>query len=88
MKHFRPSYDMEEGTRFLGMVEDLNGDYVLFSEADARIRELETENAQWKRVIVTHVDEIARLKQVIEDLEKCLPKEKNVHETYRSNTVD
>ena len=88
MKHFSPSYDMEEGMRFLGMVEDLNGDYVLFSEANARIKELETENAQWKRVIVTHVDEIARLKQVIEDLEKCLPKEKNVHETYRSNTVD
>ena len=68
MKHFRPSYDMEEGMRFLGMVEDLNGDYVLFSEADARIRELETMDAQWRRVVVTHVDEITRLKQTIKTL--------------------
>ena len=43
-------------------------------ELKARNKELEAENAQWKRVIVTHVDEITRLKQIIEDLEKCLPK--------------
>jgi len=53
--------------------EKQSGPYVLFSEADARIRELETEDAQWRRVIVTHVDEIIRLKQAIENLEKCLP---------------
>jgi len=78
MKHFRPSYDMEEGMRFLGMVEDLNGDYVLFSEADARIRELEAERREnaiaGQATMEEAYAEIARLKQVIEDLEKCLPK--------------
>jgi len=43
-------------------------------ELKARNKELEAENAQWKRVIVTHVDEIARLKLFIEYLEMNLSK--------------